>query len=74
MHKVSFTLLVSHDQSLLLYHVVCPGFVHYEKQFERTMDEMFAILCDPFNTKERHIVVIDKGVNIEHNYTWNDEH
>ena len=74
LRQIGLGLLVARDSRLPLYHTVYPGNVHDSKQFEKIMDEMFAIVCGLHNTKERLTVVIDKGMNAEDNYAWIDEH
>jgi transposase len=74
LRQIGLGLLVARDSRLPLYHTVYPGNVHDSKQFEKIMDEMFAIVCGLHNTKERLTVVIDKGMNSEDNYAWIDEH
>jgi len=74
LRQIGLGLLVARDSRLPLYHTVYPGNVHDSKQFEKIMDEMFAIVCGFHNTKERLTVVIDKGMNSEDNFAWIDEH
>jgi len=74
LRQIGLGLLVARDSRLPLYHTVYPGNVHDSKQFEKIMDEMFAIVCGLHNTKERLTVVIDKGMNSEDNFAWIDEH
>ncbi|CAB1065488.1 hypothetical protein D1BOALGB6SA_10285 [Olavius sp. associated proteobacterium Delta 1] len=74
LRQIGLGLLVARDSRLPLYHAVYPGNVHDSKQFEKIMDEMFAIVCGLHNTKERLTVVIDKGMNSEDNFAWIDEH
>jgi transposase len=74
LRQIGLGLLVARDSRLPLYHTVYPGNVHDSKQFEKIMDEMFAIVCGLHNIKERLTVVIDKGMNSEDNFAWIDEH
>ena len=74
LRQIGLGLLVARDSRLPVYHTVYPGNVHDSKQFEKIMDEMFAIVCGLHNTKERLTVVIDKGMNSEDNFAWIDEH
>jgi transposase len=74
LRQIGLGLLVARESRLPLYHTVYPGNVHDSKQFEKIMDEMFAIVCGLHNTKERLTVVIDKGMNSEDNFAWIDEH
>jgi len=74
LRQIGLGLLVARDSRLPLYHTVYPGNVHDSKQFEKIMDEMFAIVCGCDNTKERLTVVIDKGMNSQDNFAWIDEH
>jgi transposase len=74
LRQIGLGLLVARNSRLPLYHTVYPGNVHDSKQFEKIMDEMFAIVCGLHNTKERLTVVIDKGMNSEDNFAWIDEH
>ena len=74
LRQIGLGLLVARDSRLPLYHTVYPGNVHDSKQFEKIMDEMFAIVCGFDNTKERLTVVIDKGMNSKDNFAWIDEH
>ena len=74
LRQIGLGLLVARDSRLPLYHTVYPGNVHDSKQFEKIMDEMFAIVCGFDNTKERLTVVIDKGMNSQDNFAWIDEH
>jgi transposase len=74
LRQIGLGLLVARDSRLPLYHTIYPGNVHDSKQFEKIMDEMFAIVCGLHDTKERLTVVIDKGMNSEDNFAWIDEH
>ncbi len=74
LRQIGLGLLVARDSRLPLYYTVYPGNVHDSKQFETIMDEMFAIVCGLYNTKERLTVVIDKSMNSEDNFGWIDEH
>jgi transposase len=74
LRQIGLRLLVARNSRLPLYYTVYPGNVHDSHQFEKIMDEMFAIICGLHNTKERLTVVIDKGMNSEDNFAWIDEH
>ena len=74
LRQIGLGLLVSRDTRLPLFYSVYPGNIHDSKHFETVMDEMFGVVCDLNNTKERLTIVIDKGMNSEGNYTWIDEH
>jgi transposase len=74
LRQIGLGLLVARNCRLPLYYTVYPGNVHDSKQFEKIMDEMFAIVCGLHNTKERLTVVIDKGMNSQDNFAWIDEH
>ncbi len=74
LRQIGLGLLVTRDSRLPLYYTIYPGNVHDSKQFEKIMDDMFAIVCGLHNTKERLTVVIDKGMNSEDNFAWIDDH
>jgi len=74
LRQVGLGLLVARNSKLPLYYTVYPGNLHDSRLFEQVMDEMFAVVCGLYKTKERLTLVIDKGMNADGNYTWIDEH
>ncbi|MFV0665822.1 IS1634 family transposase [Denitromonas sp.] len=74
LRQIGLGLLVARDSRLPLYYSVYPGNLHDSKHFAAVMDEMFGVVCDLHNTKERLTVVIDKGMNADDNYGWIDKH
>ena len=74
LRQIGLGLLVARDTRLPLFYSVYPGNIHDSKHFEAVINEMFGVVCDLNNTKERLTVVIDKGMNSEGNYTWIDDH
>ena len=74
LRQIGLGLLVARDTRLPLFYSIYPGNIHDSKHFESIMEEMFRVVCDLNNTKERLTIVIDKGMNSEGNYTWIDEH
>jgi len=74
LRQVGLALLVSRGSKLPLFYRAYPGNRHDSREFEELMDEMFGVLCDLNQTKERLTVVVDKGMNSEGNFAWIDDH
>jgi len=74
LRQVGLGLLVERAKRLPLYYCVYPGNLHDSRQFEAVLREMFAVVTDLCQTKERLTLVIDKGMNSKNNFALIDEH
>ncbi len=74
LRQIGLGLLVARNSRLPLYSVVYPGNMHDSKLFNSIMENMFKVVLDLQQTKERLTLVTDKGMNSEDSFLWIDEH
>jgi len=74
LRQVGLGLLVARETRLPLYYCVYPGNLHDSRQFEAVLGEMFGVVMDLCQPKERLTLVIDKGMNSKDNFALIDEH
>ncbi len=74
LRQVGLGLLVARQSRLPLFYRTYPGNLHDSRLFATVMDEMFAVVGDLEQTKQRLTVVVDKGMNSEENFLWLDDH
>ena len=69
---VGVGLLVDRVTQIPLYYREYEGNTHDSKLFRRVVDEMFGVLCDFNQTKQRLTVIFDKGMNSDENIEFVD--
>ena len=74
LRQIGLGLLVARQKRLPLFYRTYPGNLHDSRLFASVMDEMFAVVGDLEQTKQRLTVVVDKGMNSEENFLWLDDH
>ena len=72
LRQVGVGLLVDRVTQIPLYYREYEGNTHDSKLFRRVVDEMFGVLCDFNQTKQRLTVVFDKGMNSDENIEFID--
>jgi len=67
LRQLGLALMVDRSAQLPMHYQVYEGNRHDSKFFERSIDEMFGILCQFNQTKQRLTLVFDKGMNSDEN-------
>jgi len=74
LRQLGVALMVDRKTQLPLYCKVYEGNRHDSKIFFRIIDEMFGVMCDFNQTKQRLTIVFDKGMNSDENIDVIDDH
>jgi transposase len=74
LRQIGLGLLVARQSRLPLFYRTYPGNLHDSRLFAAVMEDMFAVVGDLEQTKQRLTVVVDKGMNSEENFLWLDDH
>lgn len=74
LRQLGLALLVDRRTHLPVFYRTYEGNVHDSKLFRRVIDEMFGVMCDFNQTKQRLTVVFDKGMNSEQAIAIIDDH
>lgn len=74
LRQVGLGLLVDRETEIPLFYKIYPGNNHDSKFFHNTIDEMFGVLCEFNQTKQKLTVVFDKGMNSDENIGFIDDH
>ena len=67
LRQIGVGLMVDRATQLPVYYKEYEGNTHDSKLFRRVVDEMFGVLCEFNQTKQRLTVVFDKGMNSDEN-------
>ena len=74
LRQVGLALLVDRATELPLFYKVYEGNTHDSVVFRRVIDELFGVMCEFNQTKQRLTVVFDKGMNSEEAIHAIDDH
>jgi transposase len=73
LRQVGVALAVDRTSQLPLYYREYEGNSHDSKVFHRVIDEVFGVICEFNQTKQRLTVVFDKGMNSDENVAKIDD-